>query len=304
MRWRQLTAFRETMVTGTASGAAEIMGISQPAVSRLIDALEESLSITLFDRRTGRMVPTLEAELFYAELQNAFAGYDRLVAAAEDIRLGRRGSLHIASMPALGLNFLPDAIARFRKVQPDVKIRYDLQLSMRVEEWVSSQQVDLGLAEFPFERPGIERESFCETPYVMAMPADHRLSGRSVVTPGDLEGERMVSLSPETVARRLLDTCLAEAGVTPQFVCETTYAAGVCALVMRGQGIGLTDMFTATDFAGTGIVFRRFEPEIVFRVGVLYPRHLPRSRATGEFMTTLRAKRNEMMSGVQQLLAV
>ena len=74
-----------------------------------------------------------------------------------------------------------------REVQPNVKIRYDLQLSMRVEEWVSSQQVDLGLAEFPFERPGIERESFCETPYVMAMPADHRLSGRSVVTPGDLE---------------------------------------------------------------------------------------------------------------------
>lgn len=304
MRWRQLTAFRETMVTGTASGAAEIMGISQPAVSRLIEALEESLSITLFDRRTGRMIPTLEAQLFYAELQNAFAGYDRLVAAAEDIRLGRRGSLHIASMPAVGLNFLPDAIASFRKVQPDVKIRFDLQLSMRVEEWVSSQQVDLGIAEFPFERPGIEREPFCELPYVMAMPAGHRLSARSVVTPGDIAGEPLVSLSPETVARRLLDTCLAEAGVAAQFVCETTYAAGVCALVQRGQGIGLTDLFTASDFAGSGLVFRRFEPEIIFRVGILYPRHLPRSRAAGEFLSTLRARKNKLMSGVDALLAV
>jgi len=61
------------------------MGISQPAVSRLIDALEASLGITHFDRRTGRMVPTVEAQMFYGELQKAVASYDRLASAAEDI---------------------------------------------------------------------------------------------------------------------------------------------------------------------------------------------------------------------------
>lgn len=304
MRWRQLTAFRETMVTGTASGAADIMGISQPAVSRLIDALEESLGITLFDRRTGRMVPTVEAQMFYSELQKAFASYDRLTSAAEDIRLGHRGSLHIASMPAIGLNFLPDAIATFKAVQPNLKIRYDLQLSMRVEEWVSSQRVDLGIAEFPFERPGIERENFCELPYVMALPQSHPLAARAVITPQDLEGERMVSLSTETVARRLLDACLAKADVTPQILCETTYSAGVCAMVRRGQGIGMTDLFTANDFAGTGMVFRRFEPELMFHVGILYPRHQSRSRTAGEFLTVLRAKRNRLTAGIDALLSV
>jgi DNA-binding transcriptional LysR family regulator len=292
------------MVTGTASGAAEIMGISQPAVSRLIDALEESLGLTLFDRRTGRMVPTTEARLFYVELQEAFASYDRLAAAADDIRQGRRGSLHIACMPAVGLNFLPDAIASFQKVQPDVKIRYDLQLSMRVEEWVAAQQVDLGIAEFPFERAGIERENFCELPYVMAIPQGHPLCACAVIVPGDLDGERMVSLSTETVLRRMLDACLRGAGITPQIICETTYSAGVCTLVRRGLGLGLTDMFTASDFAGSGIVFRRFEPEVPFSVGILYPRHLPRSRATGEFLTTLRAYRARLVARVDSLLAV
>ncbi|MEI4263755.1 LysR substrate-binding domain-containing protein [Roseovarius sp. D0-M9] len=304
MRWRQLTAFRETMVTGTASGAAEIMGISQPAVSRLIDALEESLGITLFDRRTGRMVPTVEAKMFYDELQKAVASYDRLASVAEDIRLGRRGSLHIVSMPATGLNFLPEAITSFKAVQPDLKIRYDLQLSMRVEESVSSQKVDLGIAEFPFERPGIERENFCELPYVMALPETHPLAARAVITPQDLDGQRMVSLSHETVARRLLDACLAKADVKPQILCETTYSAGVCAMVRHGQGIGLTDIFTATDFAGSGIVFRRFEPELMFHVGILYPKHQSRSRTAGEFLTVLRAKRNKMIAGIDALLAV
>ncbi len=292
------------MVTGTASGAAEIMGISQPAVSRLIDALEESLGITLFDRRTGRMVPTVEAQMFYVELQKAVVSYDRLTSAAEDIRLGRRGSLHIVSMPATGLGFLPDAIAAFKAVQPDIKIRYDLQLSMRVEEWVSSQKVDLGIAEFPFERPGIERENFCELPYVMALPQSHSLAARDVITPPDLHAERMVSLSNETVARRLLDACLARFDVKPQILCETTYSAGVCAMVRRGQGIGLTDLFTATDFAGSGIVFRRFESELTFHVGILHPRHQSRSRTAGEFLTVLRAKRNKLIAGIDALLSV
>jgi len=116
MRWRQLEAFRETMITGTARGAAEIMGISQPAVSRLLDGLEESLKITLFDRATGRLVPTVEAQLFYAELPRAFSSYERLRTVAEDIRFGRKGSLHIASMPALGLGFVPDTIAEYSRV--------------------------------------------------------------------------------------------------------------------------------------------------------------------------------------------
>ncbi|RKF14175.1 LysR family transcriptional regulator [Roseovarius spongiae] len=304
MRWRQLTAFRETMITGTASGAADIMGISQPAVSRLIDALEESVGITLFDRRTGRMVPTVEARIFFAELEKTFAGYDKLVATAQDIKQGRKGSLHIASMPALGLNFLPDALTEFSRLQPDVKIRYDLQLSMRVEEWVSSQQVDLGLAEFPFQRAGIEREEFCELPYVMALPQDHPLTAEPVIRPGDLHGVRMVSLSAETVARRLMVACLADAGATPQVVCETTYAAGVCALVQRGQGVGLVDPFTASDFAGQGVVFRRFEPELTFHVGILYPRHQPRSRTAGEFLRVLRARRNGLVRKIDALLAV
>ncbi|MDO9523975.1 MAG: LysR substrate-binding domain-containing protein [Gemmobacter sp.] len=302
MRWRQLEAFRETMITGTARGAAEIMGISQPAVSRLLEGLEEALKITLFDRTTGRLVPTPEAQLFYAELPRAFASYDRLRTVAEDIRFGRKGSLHVATMPALGLGFLPDTIAEYAKVQPDVKIRYDMQLSMRVEELVSAQMVDLGIAEFPFERPGFEREDFCRIPYVMALPEDHPLAERSVITPLDLDGQDMVSLCAETVARRLLDTCLSNAGVTPHILYETTFSAGICTLVQRGMGIGLVDMFTAHDFHGKSLVFRRFEPDMVFHVGILYPRHQPISRTASGFVAALRARRNRVLAKSQRSL--
>ena len=170
MRWRQLQAFKLTMSTGTVSGAAEVLGISQPAASRLLEALETELKFDLFNRATGRLVPTVEAQLFYEEVLKAFVSYDRLANVAIDIRSGRRGSLHIACMPAIGLGFLPRVIGAFAKTQPDVHIRYDIQLSPRVQEWVSSQQVDLGIAEFPFSSTGFESEEFCKVPYVVALP--------------------------------------------------------------------------------------------------------------------------------------
>lgn len=236
MRWRQLQAFRETMITGTVSGAAEIMGISQPAVSRLIDALETSLALTLFDRSSGRLIPTAEAQVFFEEVRKAFVSYEQLKTSAQDIKSGRRGSLHVACLPALGLGFLPEVIAEYAQHRPDVAIRFDLQLSMRVENWVSSQQVDLRFAEFPSESFGVERESFVRQPYVLALPENHPLTEKAVLTPTDLAGVPMISLGQEAVGRRLSDAAFAEANVVPKIVCETLYAAGICRLVQQAWG--------------------------------------------------------------------
>lgn len=290
------------MVAGTVSGAAEIMGISQPAVSRLIDALEKDLSITLFDRTTGRLVPTAEARMFYEHVQQAFRQYDQLYTIAEDIKSGRKGSLHVACLPSLGLGFLPRAVAEFARSQPDVAVRYDLQLSMRVESWVSSQQVDLGLAEFPCEGFGFEREDFVRTPYVMAVPEAHPLAEKPILTPDDLSGVPIVSLGSEAIGRKLFDACLTKANVRPKIVCETLYASGVCELVRLGMGVGMIDQFTAYDFAGKGVVFRRFEPSITFHVGILYPKHQPLSRSASEFVTVLRSKRAKVLAAVEALL--
>lgn len=304
MRWRHLQAFRETIVTGTVSGAAEIMGISQPAVSRLIDALERDLSMTLFDRTSGRLVPTAEALMFYEQVQQAFRQYEELYTVAQDIKSGRKGSLHVACLPSLGLGFLPSAVADFARRQPDVAIRYDLQLSMRVESWVSSQQVDLGLAEFPCDGFGFEREEFVRKPYVMALPEAHPLADKVVLEPDDLARVPLVSLGSEATGRKLLDACLTDAGVRPKIVCETLYASGVCELARLGMGIGMVDLFTAHDFANRGVVFRRFEPSITFHVGLLYPRHHALSRAAAEFVTVLRQKRAEVLSATEALLQV
>jgi len=282
------------MVTGTVSGAAEIMGISQPAVSRLIDALEESLSLTLFDRTSGRLVPTTEARAFYEEVCKAFVSYNQLQIVAKEIKFGRKGSLTISCLPAMGLGFLPTVIAEYGKLRPDVHVRFDVQLSARVEGRVSSQRIDFGLAEFVTESFGVEREVFLRAPYVIVLPESHPLAELEELRPQDLANQPMVALAPETVCRRLLDAAFAEADVPLNVVCETPYSAGVCRVVQQGLCAGMVDLATAYDFRGSGIVIRRFEPKLIFNVVLMYPRHQPLSRAASEFLKVLRARRNHL----------
>ena len=94
MNLRQLEAFRATMVAGSITGAAGILNISQPSVSRLIADLELSVGFALF-RRVGRgLVATVEARRFFEAVEGMFMGVDRLRELADTIRTTRRRCRH------------------------------------------------------------------------------------------------------------------------------------------------------------------------------------------------------------------
>ncbi|WP_294927974.1 LysR substrate-binding domain-containing protein [uncultured Paracoccus sp.] len=304
MRWRQLQAFRETMAAGTMSGAAEIMGISQPAVSRHVEALEASLGIALFDRKSGRLVPTAEGRTFYEEVSTAFKSYERLSAAASDIKYGRKGRLHIACLPALGLGFMPGVIAEFARLRPDVQVHLDLLLTSSVEGRVSSQQIDIGVAEFIPDSFGAERETLLRTPYLMALPEGHALVAKQVLTPADLDAVPFVGFGQGTLARRHIESAFADAGAQLKIVCDTQYAAGICQLVRGGVGVGMVDAFTAHDFQGRGVLFRCFEPQLMFHVAVVYPKFRPLSRSASAFLKVLRNRSKGFRNEVQGICEV
>src|SRR5262245_3427845 len=113
MNLRQIEAFRALMLSGTVQGAADLMRISQPAVSRLLGELERSSGLALFDRARRRLRPRPEAHLFFREVQQAFAGLDRLRQKAHDIRAFGLGELRVATVPALAVGFIPQVCQAF-----------------------------------------------------------------------------------------------------------------------------------------------------------------------------------------------
>jgi len=287
VNFRQLETFRAVMVSGSASRASELLGITQPAVSRSIAELEESLGFALFDRVRGRLVPTPEGQLFFKDVAASFAGLDRLRSTAARIRDFGSGSLRIASLSALGSTLVPRAIRTFRKSHPNVAITLQVLLSSSVRELVANQQFDIGLAADEVDLAGVEHRMFQSSRAVCAIPPGHPLAAKDVIRPADLHEVPFIALSPEDRARARLTAALEQAGSKPQIVVETPFSQTVCALALEGVGLGLVNPPSTDGFAERGLVFRKLEPAIYFNTYLLFRPDSQRAQLVKRFTTAL-----------------
>lgn len=264
-------AFQVVMRSGTVSGAADYLGRSQPAVSRMIDKLESSVGVKLFERRKGRVVPTHAAHLLLDEVERLFVSLSSLDDFSRRMEEGQDGGVRIAALPALGLDFLPEVISRFSKDRPQARVKLNVRMSVSVEKWVATQQVDFGLAETPFQLSGFGTRIFADTVYIAAIPADHALAEEEVVRPDHLRHEPLIGWTVSVSARRIFDDIMQGAGIVPQQLIETTMSATMCNMVKRGLGLAVVDPFTAWANPDPRIIYRPFLPQIPCRFALLRP---------------------------------
>ncbi len=158
MKLRQLEALRAVIASGTTTQAADVMGLTQSAVSRLITQLETEIGLNIFDRRHGRLRITPEGQHFYDAVKILLSGIDQIMATARDIRTLKTGALRIISMPALAQGLLPTTIADINNRFRQIKISVEMGTRLDVEKGVESAQFDFGVATLPINRQGIEVE--------------------------------------------------------------------------------------------------------------------------------------------------
>lgn len=287
LNFRQLEAFHAVMISGSATRAAELLQISQPAVSRAVTDLEAAVGFKLFDRVRGRLVPTPEGQLFFADVGANFAGLDRLRAAAARIRDFGSGSIRIASLAALGSTLVPRAIRKFRDRHPGIAVTLHVASSVTVRELVASGQFGLGLAADEVDLSGVDHRVFGSFRAICALPPRHPLSDRAVIHPADLHGQPFVALAPEDRVRAQLDRIFSDAGARPEVVVETPNSATVCALALEGVGIGIVNPMAADGFTARGLLFRPFEPEVYFKSHLLFRPDMQRAALVRAFVAEL-----------------
>ncbi len=285
---RQIESFRGVMLTGSVVGAARLMSVTQPGVSRTISLMELRVGYPLFERRGRRLVPTPEAEALYREIEKLYGSIERIAQVAQDIRYQRAGALRIAVLPALAQWLAPRAIARFMAERPNVTVFVQSLPSRQIAELVSTRQFDVGLVELPVSRPAIEIEPLSPTRSVVVMPSSHPLADRAEVSLKDLADERMVLLSQHSFVRYQIEEAFSKLGVSPNVVAETPSSSIACALVTAGAGITLVSSWTAAPFAGPDIVVRPLKEFIASRYGVIHPQASARSSLATAFVAALK----------------
>jgi DNA-binding transcriptional LysR family regulator len=267
---RQIEAFRTVIVAGGITAAARALNVTQPAVTRLIHDLQYTLGLTLFVRRGSRLVPTAEALSLYREVERQFVGLERIESAARNLREGRAGSLRVASLPAFSVGFLPRLVGRYLGQRPDLEIALYGSISSQVADWVASGFCELGFAQLPLEFPGIEIEMLPRRAAVAVVPSNHRLAGKTVLTPKDLAGESFVSLEQSTQLRYRIDALFSAEGIPCKTQIETPLSMIACGLISAGAGVSLVDPYTAEEFRGRGVEIRPFRPEIMLDIATVW----------------------------------
>lgn len=287
MHFRQLEIFRAVMISGSASRAAELLRITQPAVSRALVELEADLGFGLFDRVKGRLVPTPEGQMFFRDVNTSFVGLDRLRASAARIRDFGSGSLRIASMAAYGSTVVPKAIRAFRQKNPQIAITLQVLSSSTVRDLVANQQFDIGIAADEVDLSGVEHRVFSSFRAVLALPPGHPLAAKAVVGPSDLDGQPFIALAPEDRARHRITEILDSVGARPEIVVETPSAGTICALALEGVGMGLINPAAADGYAERGLVFRPFKPDVQFKSYLLFRPDAQKARLVKSFVAEL-----------------
>lgn len=291
MNIRQVETFAAVMRSGTAARAAELLGITQPAVSRSIAELERAVGFPLFARIRNRLTPTPEGQQFYRDVEAAFRGLDTLRAAAARIRDAGSGELRVASLSALGTALVPRAIRRFHEKHPDVRVTLHVLLSRDVRDLIAEGRFDVGLAADEIDVSGVAHQPFASVSALCVLPKGHRLAGKPTIGPRDLAGEPFISYVPEDRARQRMDRIFAEAGVQPRIVVETIYATTLCALVAEGVGVGLANPYVARELGGDALVLRPFKPAVEIRSLLILPPDRPKSVLVRDFISALMASR-------------
>ena len=148
------------MRCGTTSRAAEVLGITQPAVSRSIVEFERSVGFPLFARIRNRLVATPEGRMLYDEIKAALHGLDSIRATAARIRDQGSGEIRVASLLSASHSVVPRAVAVFQRKHPNVRITLLSLPSRDVRGLIVSGQFDVGLAADLIDTTGVVHHAF------------------------------------------------------------------------------------------------------------------------------------------------
>ena len=301
---RQIEAFRAIMVTGSVTQAANMLFVSQPAVSRILADLEQQVGFKLFTRANRQLFPTHEGQAFFDEVERAFVGLDQLNSAAISIRDCQHGRLRLITIPSLTSTLMAGLIARFSEVYPNISVSLEVQATQRVFEWIISQQSDVGLTTQPVDNPALSAQPVARGDAVCILPKNHHLADRPTIDVRDLHGEKFISFKSDSVARHAIDKVFNQARCHRDIYMEARTTDAVCGLVAAGLGVSVIGPVFDRGQIHHNLVVKPFTPSIPSDLVLLHPANKPVSRISQMFVDVVEQYFNEQQSDTAQSAAI
>lgn len=289
MRLRHIEVFHAIMQVGTISGAAKLLHVTQPAVTKVLGHCEMQLGMPLFVRVKGRLHPTPQARRLFTEVDRLHRDLQAVRRLAGSLKECMAETVRLMSTPTLAAAVVPAALTAWRTRFPSVQCRLATQHTREIVGALLLGECDFALSLQDPMHPSIHAEPLAVGPMTALAPAGTWPASRAgqELPVRQLPASLIGLPEDDPLGSRVVDTCL-DAGheVRAHTVVQTYQIAR--SLVESGAGVAVIDPFTAASADVRKVQRRPLAPRIEVELHLLAPHHAPPSQAARALVQCIR----------------
>ncbi|MGF6980538.1 DNA-binding transcriptional LysR family regulator [Paraburkholderia atlantica] len=297
MELHQLEAFSAVMSTGSMTGAARMLGRSQPGVTRTIQYLEQEIGYALFDRKGPRVTPTSRAFRLYGEVERSLIGLAAIEASARAIGRDEAMPLRVVATPALAAALAPRAMAKLAQASARVNTQLRSASAEQVVEALLSRSADIGIATLPLDHAALDVHYIIEAPCVAVLHRNDPLAHDAVLRLARLAGQPVATLANRYRLRSRIDRAFDEASVALHIALETNASLNAMMAAQQQIGVAIVDPVTAFGMRFADVEVRPLDVPIPFLYGVVTLSGQPRSDDVNAMIDVLAQVSHELLPG-------
>jgi DNA-binding transcriptional LysR family regulator len=253
---RQLAAFVAVVDRGSFSLAAEQLGVTQPAVSLAVRALEKRLGEKLLDRSGRRVEPTAAGRSVLGRAQRILQLEAEIATTLQEEAETLGGRLVVGASTGPGARLLPRLLVAFRQAYPDVSVALRIDSTQTVIDLVLARELELAVVGAERPHRSLEYAPFLADEIVLAVPAGHPFAGREISL-DELRATPMILQQEGSGVRALMERELRAAGVRQRdldVVAELGLQESAKTAVEEGLGVTFTSRASIRSEVALGIL--------------------------------------------------
>jgi DNA-binding transcriptional LysR family regulator len=289
MRLRHIEVFHAIMQAGTISGAAQLLSISQPAATKILQHCELQLGLTLFERIKGKLHPTPEAHKLFTEVDKLNRDLQSVRRLANNLKNHPDEAVRFASTPTLSVTVVPSALATWRTKFPKVHCTLATQHTSDMVNALVLGDVDFALSLYAPTHPNIISESLVTSTMKVVVPLGTWASHlEKIPLPIRELPKNLIALDLDDHLVSQVMTACEEQGI--DFISHTVVQTYLLArtLVEHGAGGAVIDPFTASTADYQRVQCRTVSPVVPVDLYLLTVKSTPLSRSAKAFVACIK----------------
>ena len=294
---RQIEVIRAILVTGTVGGAARLLNVAAPGVSRLMKHTEDVLGLTLFTHKNGRYTPTSEAEAIFGQINLVYERVEDLQYLISRLKQGSDSELRIGAVPSISTIMVPKAVASVRARYPGLRIDIDV---LKIEEAIDYLLLGRGevvAISSKTDHPMLAFEPLATGRLFCIAPPGHALARKARVSVEEIARHPLIGIDPKDPYGRIMAGLFERHGHSYTVSIRARFGSTVCALVTAGLGVAVMDQFTLAGHNWPGVQVIEIEEPTAFETYIAHRRdHAPTIYCAG-FIEALRTHMRDRTGG-------